>query len=111
VTPAVFEVIAQQMQTLDNRKSREKLLKSEALLTLSLQTHFSLEANSAPSLHRDGRKFGVNFFALARCSRRRSWTDLLGVTSRDLTARRNGRRVTEIAPRPSVLAAPLGSVR
>ena len=36
--------------TNDYRMSREKLLKSEALLTLSLKVNF--EANSAPTLHR-----------------------------------------------------------
>jgi hypothetical protein len=36
-----------QKQTNDYGMSREKLLKSEALLTLSLETHFSFEANSA----------------------------------------------------------------
>ena len=111
MTPADFEVIAEQMQTLDNGKSREKLLKSEALLTLSLQMHFNLEANSAPTLHRNGRKFGVNFFALARCSGRRTWTDPLGVTSRDLTTRRNGRRVADRATQSAMHAAPLSLVR
>ena len=99
------------MHTLDNGKSHEKLLKSEALLTLSLQTHFSLEANSAPTLHGDGGKFDVNFFALARCSRRRLCEDSLGVASRHLTARRNGRRDIDLAGSSSVLAAPLDSVR
>src|SRR5882672_3475024 len=42
--------------------SRENMLKSEALLTLSLQTHFSLEANSAPTLHREKDKGPVKFF-------------------------------------------------
>jgi len=99
------------MQTLDNGKSHEKLLKSEALLTLSLQTHFSLEANSAPTLHRSGRKFAVIFSALARCSGGRPWKDSLGVASRHLTARRNGRRVEINADRLALLAAPLSSVR
>jgi len=42
--------------------SREKMLKSEALLTLALQTHFSLEATSAPTLHREDDKSSVEFF-------------------------------------------------
>jgi hypothetical protein len=37
------------------------MLKSEALLTLSLQTHFSLEANSAPTLHRKNDRSAVKF--------------------------------------------------
>jgi len=41
--------------------SREKMLKSEALLTLTLQTHFSLEAISAPTLHRKNDKSSVKF--------------------------------------------------
>jgi hypothetical protein len=45
--------------------SRENMLKSEALLTLSLQTHFSLEANSAPTLHRENDKSFVHFFRVA----------------------------------------------
>ena len=42
--------------------SREKMLKSEALLTLALQTHFSLEATSAPTLHRENDKRLEEFF-------------------------------------------------
>ena len=42
--------------------SHGNMLKSEALLTLSLQTHFSLEANSAPTLHRENDKRPVEFF-------------------------------------------------
>jgi hypothetical protein len=42
--------------------SREKMLKSEALLTLALQTHFSLKATSAPTLHRENDKGPVQFF-------------------------------------------------
>ena len=38
------------------------MLKSEALLTLALQTHFSLEATSAPTLHRKNDKSAVKFF-------------------------------------------------
>jgi len=49
------------MLTNDYRMSREELLNSEALLTLSLKVNF--EANSAPTLHRkseNGRSsFGV----------------------------------------------------
>jgi hypothetical protein len=41
--------------------SRGNLLKSEALLTLALQTHFSLEATSAPTLHRENDKSSVKF--------------------------------------------------
>ena len=41
--------------------SRGKMLKSEALLTLALQTHFSLEATSAPTLHREDDKSSVKF--------------------------------------------------
>ena len=37
------------MDTIDNRLLRENLLKSEALLTLSLNS--AVEANSAPTLH------------------------------------------------------------
>lgn len=51
-----------QMLTKYYRKSQEKLLKSEALLTLSLKASF--EANSAPTLHGQGHCWALPVFGV-----------------------------------------------
>ena len=54
------------MLTNDYRKSREKLLKSEALMTLALKASF--EAHSAPTLHRKSDDCTVFFCVRALCA-------------------------------------------
>ena len=54
------------MLTNDYRMSRKKLLKSEALMTLSLKASF--EAHSAPTLHGKGNDQTVFFRVGALCA-------------------------------------------
>ena len=77
------------MLTNDYRMSRENLLKSEALLTLSLKVNF--EAHSAATLHRKSRIQGSSFGVAALCAESAVPHQRLNGPSRDLTARRTGR--------------------
>ena len=56
-----------QILTDDYRKSREKLLKSEALMTLSLKASF--EAHSAPTLHTESNDHTTFSRVRALCAR------------------------------------------
>ena len=77
------------MLTNDYGMSREKLLKSEALLTLALKASF--EAHSAATLHRKSGIEGSSFGVAALCADAPVPQRRLNGPSRDLTARCTGR--------------------
>ncbi len=64
-----------QMLTNDYRMSRENLLKSEALMTLSLKVNF--EAHSAPTLHQKSENGRSSFGVGALCDEPSVPQDLL----------------------------------
>jgi hypothetical protein len=78
-----------QMLTNDYRMSREKLLKSEALMTLALKVNF--EAHSAATLQRKSGIEGSSFGVAALCAEAPVPQTRLNGPSRDLTARCIGR--------------------
>lgn len=73
----------------DYRMSLEKLLKSEALMTLSL--NINVEAHSAATLHRKSGIERSSFGVVALCADAPVAHQRLNGPSRDLTARCIGR--------------------